>query len=84
MKTFTWSAGLAALLVMGMPVAAQQQEFALPQGDSVEASGFVQHLRLPHHVTFEADLLLLRQLREDAAARAAAVADADRPEGPAA
>ena len=27
MKTFTWSAGLAALLVVGLPVAAQQQEF---------------------------------------------------------
>ena len=42
---------------------AQQQEYALPHGDNVEASGFVQHLKLPHHVTFEAELQLLRQLR---------------------
>jgi len=42
---------------------AQQQEFVLPQGDSVEASGFVQHLKLPHYVTFESELLLIRALR---------------------
>ena len=47
---------------------AQQQEFVLPQGDSVEASGFVQHLKLPHYVTFESELLLIRKLREDIAA----------------
>jgi alpha-D-ribose 1-methylphosphonate 5-triphosphate synthase subunit PhnI len=50
---------------------AQQQEFALPQGDSVEASGFVQHLKLPHYVTFESELQLIRKLREDVFARAA-------------
>ena len=49
---------------------AQQQEFALPQGDSVEASGFVQHLKLPHYVTFESELQLIRKLREDVHARA--------------
>ena len=53
---------------------AQQQEFALPQGDSVEASGFVQHLKLPHYVTFESELQLIRKLREDAHARAAQIA----------
>jgi alpha-D-ribose 1-methylphosphonate 5-triphosphate synthase subunit PhnI len=42
---------------------AQQQEFALPHGDGVEASGFVQHLKLPHYVTFESELELIRQLR---------------------
>jgi alpha-D-ribose 1-methylphosphonate 5-triphosphate synthase subunit PhnI len=47
---------------------AQQQEFVLPQGDSVEASGFVQHLKLPHYVTFESELQLLRALREQVAA----------------
>jgi alpha-D-ribose 1-methylphosphonate 5-triphosphate synthase subunit PhnI len=47
----------------------QQQEFVLPQGDSVEASGFVQHLKLPHYVTFESELLLIRKLREEVAAR---------------
>ena len=56
---------------------AQQQEFALPQGDSVEASGFVQHLKLPHYVTFESELQLIRKLREDAQARAQADFDAE-------
>jgi alpha-D-ribose 1-methylphosphonate 5-triphosphate synthase subunit PhnI len=42
---------------------AQQQEFALPHGDNVEASGFVQHLKLPHYVTFESELQLIRGLR---------------------
>jgi alpha-D-ribose 1-methylphosphonate 5-triphosphate synthase subunit PhnI len=44
---------------------AQQQEFVLPHGDNVEASGFVQHLKLPHYVTFESELQLVRALREE-------------------
>lgn len=43
---------------------AQQQEFALPHGDNIEASGFVQHLKLPHYVTFESELQMVRALRE--------------------
>jgi alpha-D-ribose 1-methylphosphonate 5-triphosphate synthase subunit PhnI len=42
----------------------QQQEFVLPQGDNIEASGFVQHLKLPHYVTFESELQLIRKLRD--------------------
>lgn len=42
---------------------AQDQEFVLPHGDNVEASGFVQHLKLPHYVTFESELQLIRGLR---------------------
>ena len=42
---------------------AQMQEFVLPHGDNVEASGFVQHLKLPHYVTFESELHLIRALR---------------------
>jgi alpha-D-ribose 1-methylphosphonate 5-triphosphate synthase subunit PhnI len=42
---------------------AQMQEFVLPHGDNVEASGFVQHLKLPHYVTFESELQLIRGLR---------------------
>lgn len=45
---------------------AQQQEFALPHGDNVEASGFVQHLKLPHYVTFESELQMVRALRSTA------------------
>ncbi|MCM5682873.1 carbon-phosphorus lyase complex subunit PhnI [Schlegelella sp. S2-27] len=42
----------------------QDQEFVLPHSDNVEASGFVQHLKLPHYVTFESELQLIRALRE--------------------
>jgi alpha-D-ribose 1-methylphosphonate 5-triphosphate synthase subunit PhnI len=36
----------------------------------VEASGFVQHLKLPHHVDFQSELVLIRTLRAEAEARA--------------
>lgn len=42
---------------------AQDGEFVLSHGDNVEASGFVQHLKLPHYVTFETELQRLRALR---------------------
>ena len=44
---------------------AQDSEFVLSHGDNVEASGFVQHLKLPHYVTFESELQLIRALREE-------------------
>ena len=42
---------------------AQDAEFVLSHGDNVEASGFVQHLKLPHYVDFQAELELVRKLR---------------------
>ena len=42
---------------------AQDEEFVLYHGDNVEASGFLQHLKLPHHVDFQADLVMVRQMR---------------------
>jgi alpha-D-ribose 1-methylphosphonate 5-triphosphate synthase subunit PhnI len=48
---------------------AQDQEFVLYHGDNVEASGFVQHLKLPHYVDFQSELVLLRTLRAQAGAR---------------
>src|SRR5262249_13718367 len=42
---------------------AQDEEFVLYHVDNVEASGLVQHLKLPHYVDFQAELQLLRQLR---------------------
>ena len=42
---------------------AQMQEFVLMHADNVEASGFVQHLKLPHYVDFQAELELLRRMR---------------------
>jgi alpha-D-ribose 1-methylphosphonate 5-triphosphate synthase subunit PhnI len=41
----------------------QMQEFVLSHSDNVEASGFVQHLKLPHYVDFQAELELVRKLR---------------------
>jgi alpha-D-ribose 1-methylphosphonate 5-triphosphate synthase subunit PhnI len=42
---------------------AQDEEFVLAHADNVEASGFVQHLKLPHYVDFQAELALVRKLR---------------------
>ncbi|MEZ5667779.1 MAG: carbon-phosphorus lyase complex subunit PhnI [Alphaproteobacteria bacterium] len=44
---------------------AQDQEFVLYHSDNVEASGFVQHLKLPHYVDFQAELELVRRLRRE-------------------
>ena len=41
------------------------QEFVLSHCDNVEASGFTQHLKLPHYVDFQSELNLLRGLRAD-------------------
>jgi alpha-D-ribose 1-methylphosphonate 5-triphosphate synthase subunit PhnI len=50
---------------------AQDEEFVLYHSDSVEASGFVQHLKLPHYVDFQAELNLIRHLRASASREAA-------------
>lgn len=42
---------------------AQMQEFVLSHSDSLEASGFVQHLKLPHYVDFQSELELVRRMR---------------------
>ena len=42
---------------------AQDEEFVLAHSDNVEASGFVQHLKLPHYVDFQSELELIRRLR---------------------
>jgi alpha-D-ribose 1-methylphosphonate 5-triphosphate synthase subunit PhnI len=50
---------------------AQDQEFVLYHSDNVEASGFTQHLKLPHYVDFQSELNLIRRLRQAATAKAA-------------
>jgi alpha-D-ribose 1-methylphosphonate 5-triphosphate synthase subunit PhnI len=45
---------------------AQMQEFVLSHSDSLEASGFVQHLKLPHYVDFQSELELVRKMRRAA------------------
>ncbi len=47
---------------------AQDEEFVLYHCDSLEASGFVQHLKLPHYVDFQSELVMVREMRERAAA----------------
>ena len=54
----------------------QDEEFVLYHSDNVEASGFVQHLKLPHYVDFQADLQSIRRLRREYAARTAAMKEA--------
>jgi alpha-D-ribose 1-methylphosphonate 5-triphosphate synthase subunit PhnI len=48
---------------------AQDEEFVLYHCDNVEASGFVQHLKLPHYVDFQSELDIVRRLRADFEAR---------------
>lgn len=52
---------------------AQDEEFVLSHCDNVQATGFVEHLKLPHYVDFQAELDLVRRMRAehfDAAAKA--------------
>ncbi|MFC4259489.1 carbon-phosphorus lyase complex subunit PhnI [Marinobacter lacisalsi] len=44
---------------------AQDEEFVLAHCDSLDSSGFVSHLKLPHYVDFQSELVLLRRLRRE-------------------
>jgi len=44
---------------------ASDEEFVLMHSDNVEASGFVQHLKLPHYVDFQSELELVRKMRKE-------------------
>lgn len=55
---------------------AQDEEFVLSHADNVQATGFVEHLKLPHYVDFQAELDLLRRLRAEHAGRANAYQEA--------
>ena len=44
---------------------AQDEEFVISHGDNVQATGFVEHLKLPHYVDFQAELGLVRRLRAE-------------------
>nr|HMQ58884.1 carbon-phosphorus lyase complex subunit PhnI [Rhizobiaceae bacterium] len=44
---------------------AQDQEFVLSHCDNVQATGFVEHLKLPHYVDFQAELDLVRRMRRE-------------------
>ncbi|RCW51725.1 carbon-phosphorus lyase complex subunit PhnI [Paenibacillus prosopidis] len=42
---------------------AQDEEFVLTHIDSVESSGFVSHLKLPHYITFQSSLDQIRKVQ---------------------
>jgi len=42
---------------------AQNEEFVLMHGDSLEMNGFISHLKLPHYVTFQSKLDSVRKTR---------------------
>ena len=42
---------------------AQDEEFVLYHADNVQATGFVEHLKLPHYVDFQGELDNIRRLR---------------------
>jgi alpha-D-ribose 1-methylphosphonate 5-triphosphate synthase subunit PhnI len=44
---------------------AQDEEFVISHSDNVQATGFVEHLKLPHYVDFQAELGLVRRLRAE-------------------
>jgi alpha-D-ribose 1-methylphosphonate 5-triphosphate synthase subunit PhnI len=50
---------------------AQDEEFVMSHSDNVQATGFVEHLKLPHYVDFQSELGLLRKLRKEFAESAA-------------
>jgi alpha-D-ribose 1-methylphosphonate 5-triphosphate synthase subunit PhnI len=47
---------------------AQDVEFVLYHADNVQATGFLEHIKLPHYVDFQSELELIRRLRAEAMA----------------
>ncbi|MBY6200940.1 carbon-phosphorus lyase complex subunit PhnI [Maritalea mobilis] len=45
---------------------AQDEEFVLYHSDNVQATGFLEHIKLPHYVDFQSELELIRRLRAEA------------------
>ncbi len=52
----------------GAPV--QDTEFVLYHSDNIQATGFLEHIKLPHYVDFQSELELVRKLRREAGAEA--------------
>ncbi len=48
---------------------AQDEEFVMSHSDNIQASGFVEHLKLPHYVDFQAELDLIRMMHKESADR---------------
>ncbi len=45
---------------------AQDAEFVLYHSDNIQATGFLEHIKLPHYVDFQSELELIRKLRREA------------------
>ena len=45
---------------------AQDEEFVLSHCDNIQATGFVEHIKLPHYVDFQSELELIRRIRAEA------------------
>lgn len=46
---------------------AQDEEFVLSHCDNIQATGFLEHIKLPHYVDFQSELELVRKIRKEAA-----------------
>lgn len=46
---------------------AQDEEFVLSHIDNIQASGFLEHIKLPHYVDFQSELALVRKMRAEIA-----------------
>lgn len=44
---------------------AQDEEFVLSHSDNVQATGFVEHLKLPHYVDFQSELSMIRRMQNE-------------------
>ncbi|WP_386172690.1 carbon-phosphorus lyase complex subunit PhnI [Sulfitobacter sp. R86518] len=66
---------------LGAP--AQDEEFVLYHADNIQATGFLEHIKLPHYVDFQSELELIRKLRREAQAseQAAGQAEGEGPSG---
>ncbi len=58
---------------LGAP--AQDEEFVLSHADNIQATGFLEHIKLPHYVDFQSELELVRRLRAKAEAGAQEAAE---------
>jgi len=44
---------------------AQDEEFVLSHSDNIQATGFVEHLKLPHYVDFQSELAMIRRMQAE-------------------
>lgn len=59
---------------------AQDVEFMLSHCDNIEATGFVEHLKLPHYVDFQSELQTIRAMRAEALAACQGDAEPEQPQ----